>query len=371
MSSRKVIITSVIVLAILLAGAGISRTISSQKKPAPRVESKAQVKQVSSQKVAASSNPTQIAITGRLVADQKIDIFSEVGGVLKPESRRFREGNYFSRGAALINIENREQALNMLAQKSSLMNQITLMMPDLKTDFADNFPAWQQYLNEFDVNKTLQSLPEPKSDKERFFVSARNLHNLYYSIKSQETRLRKYIIRAPFNGRVSESMITEGTLVRVGQRLGTFFNPNSYELEAAVGLDELEYVKVGNEVKLSSDNLKQSWTGTVRRISDVIDPNTQTAQVFISVRGKGLREGMYLSADVQGRKLDEVLEIERALLVNDNQIYIVKDSVLALHTVEPVKFSGEKVLIKGVPDSTTILSEVIVGAYEGMKVRTY
>ena len=61
------------------------------------------------------------------------------------------------------------------------MNQITLMLPDLKSDYPDSFPAWEKYLKEMNIEEALSALPSPISDQERYFISARNLYNLYYS----------------------------------------------------------------------------------------------------------------------------------------------------------------------------------------------
>ena len=72
------------------------------------------------------------------------------------------------------------------------MNQITLMLPDLKSDYAESFPAWEAYLQNLDPEKPLAPLPDPATNQEKYFVSARNLYNLYYTIQSQEKRLTKY-----------------------------------------------------------------------------------------------------------------------------------------------------------------------------------
>lgn len=371
MFTRKLIISLSIAVAALVFGYGVYNMIVSSKKPAERIESGPQVKNVKGLEVKNATTSSNIEITGRLFARQKIEVFSEVGGVLKEESQRFREGNYFAKGTPLIVIDNEEQELNLQAQKSSLMNQITLMLPDLKTDFPKSFEQWEKYLKEFSPSKTLAPLPEPSNEQERYFLSARNVYNLYYSIKSQETRLEKYTIVAPFNGRVSESNITEGTLVRIGQKLGTFFNPASYELEAAVSLQDLEFLQVGNKVELYSKDIEGNWSGVVRRIGSVVDENTQTVSVFIGTSGKGLREGMYLSARIRGKQLEKVVEIPRNLLREGKKIFIIEDGHLAYMDVNTVRFSSDSVLVRGIPDGTEILAEVVIGAYEGMNVKTY
>lgn len=361
-----------LVAALILFGGYMGMTsIAGMKKDPPRRTVPKQIKTVKAVETSPSDISTRIEITGRLAAKEKIEIFTEVGGLLKPESRRFREGNAFRKGQALMQIDNTEARLNLLAQRSSLLNQITLILPDLKLDYPEGYPNWQAYVDNFDPEKATPELPKAVTEKEKYFISAKNLLNLYYSIRSQEVRLEKYTIRAPFSGVVSESNIQEGTLVRVGQKMGEFFNPNVYELEAAVNLKDLDFIKPGNKVNLTSTDVDGIWTGTVRRISNTLDENTQTVKVYIEVSGKNLKEGMYLDAEIKGNTIEQAIEIPRKLMVNDSAIFIIQDTVLAFHTVRPVKYTTSSVVLQGVPANTMILNETIIGGYEGLRVNVY
>lgn len=369
MTSRQITIALGILL--LIGGAGTFNYLKSQKPPAETKPPSKGVKMVKVMSVENQTIKTDISLTGRLAAKQKIEVFAEVTGLLMPDNNRFKEGNYYKKGQPLIQIDDREHQMNLLAQKSSLMNQITLMLPDLKTDYEESFPNWESYLRDMDIKQPLKELPEPVSDQERYFVSAKNIYNLYYTIQSLETRSDKYKIQAPFNGVVTESNIFEGTLVRVGQKLGEFINPYTYELEAAVDVNEITFFNIGDQVELTSNELDGSWKGRVSRISDRIDPNTQTLRVFITTSGKMLKEGMYLNASVKGNTIKDALEIPRALLVNKDEVYIVEDSLLKLHKIEPVFLGAKSAIIKGVENGTVLVEESVVGAYEGLKVGPY
>ncbi|MEM6766387.1 MAG: HlyD family efflux transporter periplasmic adaptor subunit [Bacteroidota bacterium] len=369
MTTRQITITLAILL--LVVGAGGFAYLRSQKAPAETKPPTKGVKMVKVRQVENQTIKTDISLTGRLVAKQMIEVFAEVSGLLMPDNNRFKEGNYYKKGQALIQIDDREHQMNLLAQKSSLMNQITLMLPDLKTDYPESFPNWEGYLKEMDIKETLRELPEPVSDQERYFVSAKNIYNLYYTIQSLETRSDKYQIQAPFNGVVTEANIFEGTLVRSGQKLGEFINPYVYELEAAVDVNDISFFKIGDQVILTSNDMVGEWKGRVSRISDRIDPNTQTLRVFITTSGKQLKEGMYLNASVQGNIVKDALEISRALLINNDQVYVVQDSLLKLQQVEPVFMGAKSAIVKGLEGGTTLVDESVVGAYEGLKVGPY
>lgn len=363
--------TVLIALVFIVLAAFASLRIGGSKAPAKRKPIETVVKKVKSMSVKNETLTSKLEITGRLQARQKIELFTEVGGTLLPNNNRFKEGNYFKKGATLVKIDNEEQMLNLLAQKSTLMNQITLMLPDLKSDYPESFPAWEAYLRDMNVQHALNPLPEPQSDQERYFVSARNLYNLFYTIQSQEKRMEKYVIAAPFAGIISMANITEGTVVRVGQKLGEFMNSYSYELEASVNDTDIDLVKVGNQVELTSESSGKIYKGTVSRISNVIDPATQTVRVFISTAGPELKEGMYLSGTVKGRQMSDAVEIPRNLLVEQDKVYVIRDAALALMEVEPVHLTTQTAIVQGLPDGTLLLGERLAGAYEGLEVDTY
>jgi len=46
------------------------------------------------------------------------------------------------------------------------------------------------------------------------------------------------------------------------------------------------------------------WEGYVKRISNRIDASTQTATVFIGLRGRSLREGMYLKGEIAASDIE-------------------------------------------------------------------
>ncbi len=369
MNKRR--LTIVLGIVFLIAAGFGSQALISKKKPTPRTETVIVPKQVKVSRATNGTSPAEIEITGRLTAAQKIDIFSEVGGTLLPDSRRFREGNYFKKGDLLVSIDREEARYGLMAQKSSLMNQVTLILPELKTDYPASFPAWEAWIAAFDPAKPLAKMPEAQTEKEKYLISARNLYNLYFTILSAEERQKKYIISAPFNGVVAAADIKEGTLVRVGQKLGEFFNPNDYELEAALSLEDLAYVSTGQSVILGSDDIAGTWRGSVIRISDRIDPTTQTARIYVRVQGQNLKEGMYLSGKIQGKALDRVVALPRGLLIDQSKVYTVQDSIMKLIQVNPVRYSSQQVWVRGIPDGATMVNEAVIGAFEGMKVNPY
>lgn len=370
MNKRNTRIIGIVVGTAILAGAfAVNMFFKAAAEPPRPVPKPEPDPLVSTMPVENGSIATELEVQGELAAFNKIDIFAEVSGTLERTERPFKVGSYFPKDAILIEVDQTEAKLNLLAQKSSLLNAITQLMPDLKIDYPESFQQWKTYLDAFDVEATLPPFPEPLNEQERYFIASRNLLNQYYSIQSAEERLRKYIVRAPFSGVITQTSIQPGALVRSGQKLGELMNTASYELEVTVPLSELKYISTGSKVKLNSRDIEGSWTGIVRRVNDQVDPGTQTVQVFIGVSGRDLREGMYLTGSVEAAPVPEAIRVPKNLLINQKEVYVVVDQKLHLQPVEVVKITETEAILKGLTDGTQLLAKPIIGAFDGMQVR--
>lgn len=367
MNFRKI---SIVVAIVVLVGAIFAaRFIGSQKTIKEPPPPEKVIRSVRSLIVKNQTLEAPITLTGKLVAPDKVEIFAEVGGLLQNTQPRFQEGNTFGQGAVLVQIDSEEARLALQAQKSSLQNVLTQMMPDLKLDYPQDFDAWQKYLNEFSAQQPIKAFPEPSNEKTKYFLIGKNIYNQYYSIKSQETRLRKHIITAPFRGVVTQSNINPGTLVRVGQKLGEFINSYSFELEAAVSLKDLEFLRAGDAVSLSSQDISGAWQGRIKRISKTIDPQSQSIKIYIQVGDERLREGMFMNGSLQATQIDNAFGIQRDLLLEDSQVFAIKDNKLKKQTVQVIRFTGNQVIIKGLTEGTMLLGESSKDFYEGLEVK--
>lgn len=347
----------------------MAKSLVASKEAPPRKEEIRVTPKVAIMPARVESVPTTLEVQGELVAFDKIDIFSEVTGALVSTSRPFKVGTYFPGGSTLIKIDDSEARLALLAQKSNLLNAITQLMPDLKIDYPESFAHWEKYLDAFNPEADIQSLPQPLNDQEKFFIASRNLYTQYYNIKSQEERLSKYIINAPFAGVITQTSINPGAVVRAGQKLGELMNTSNYELQATVSLSDLKYIQPGNSVTLTSGDVDGEWDGRIKRINNQVDPGTQTVKVFISVNGQNLREGMYLRGDIVASSIDNAVSIPRDLLVGQESVYLVRDSVLELTPVQVVKITPNAAIVRGLPEGAPLLKELFPNAFDGMKVK--
>lgn len=366
---RKIILAVLGILAIV--GAILLGNYLIDKNQRPRPTFKKQIKTVFIDNVENKEIPIILSANGNLVAKNKIDIFSEVQGILKTSQKLFKAGTNYNKGETLLSIISDEFYASLQSQKSNLNNLITAILPDLRLDYPVEFKKWEAYLKDFDMNKTTPKLPEFSSDKEKYFISGRGILTAYYNVKNLEVRLSKYQIRAPFSGILTEALVSPGTLVRAGQKLGEYIDPRVYEMEVSINSEYADLLKVGNNVALSNLEKTKNYTGKVVRVNGKVDQVSQTIKAYIDVKHPELKEGMFLEANLVAKSETEAIQIPRKLLVDNTSVYTVKnDSVLSLSTIEPVYFGDEMVVIKGLKNNDKILTQTLPGAFDGMIVKT-
>jgi multidrug efflux pump subunit AcrA (membrane-fusion protein) len=367
---RKLIISAV-VGGIIIFGSLYFAGLIANSKDTGRPESQRVVKTVFVDTVQNTTVPIMVPANGNLRAKKRVELYSEVQGVFRQGSKLFRTGQEYSAGQTLIRIDANEYYASVQSAKSSLYNLLTSIMPDLRLDYPEIYPKWQEYLNSFDLAKTTPELPEMSTEKEKFFITGRGVISNYYNVKNMEQRLVKYTITAPFHGVLTEALVTEGTLIRSGQKLGEFINTEAYELEVSVGKTYGDFLRVGKKVELFNLNKTQTYTGEVIRVNGRVDQNSQTITVFIEVRGDNLKEGQYLEANLEAKEETDAIEINRSLLLDNNQIFVVRDSILDIIDVNPVYFTDKRVVLKNVPNGEVIVAKPISGAYAGMLVKVF
>ena len=342
--------------------------VDKNQKPKPKFNK--QIKTVFVENVKNKKIPIILSASGSLVAKNKIELFSEVQGILKLSRKSFKAGTNFYKGETLLSINSDEFYASLQSQKSSLYNLITAIMPDLRLDYPNDFKKWESYLRNFNIDKIAPELPVFTSDKEKYFISGRGILTSYYNVKNLEVRFAKHQIKAPFSGALTEALVSPGTLVRVGQKLGEFIDPSVYEMEVAINSEFADLLKVGNSVSLSNSEKTKTYTGKVVRVNGKVDQVSQTIKAYIDVAHKDLKEGMFLEVNMVAKSESEAIKISRKLLVDNNTVYTVKnDSVLSLVNIQAVYFGAENVVIKGLKNNDKILTQTLPGAFDGMIVK--
>ena len=335
--------------------------------PPPRKRAENKTKDVYIKKVVNGKYQVQIPSEGILQAYKRIRITSRVQGLMRAINPLFKPGQEYQSGQIIVKIEPAEFLANVISQRATLFNLITSILPDLNLDFPESYKIWNDYLKKFDLQKGVPQLPK-MNDKVKLFVSGRGVISSYYSLLNLEKMLSFYTIRAPFSGVLVNANVTEGSLIRPGQELGEFISPGDYELMVALPKSYLSNIEKGAKVKVKSIDTGKDFFGIVSRINSKVNTQTQSVEVFIRIKDKELKEGMYMQAYIDAITFDNVFAIDRGLINGSQELFIVKDNKLTLQKVNPIHYTETLAIIEGLLDGQQIIAQPMIGAYSGMEI---
>ena len=367
---RKVIISAVGIV-IVIASVQTCKMMGASKEQFKSI-SVDKITTVFTEKVVLSEVPVFIESSGVLEALEKLELYSEVQGMMLPDGGKFKEGVSFSAGQTLIAVKANDIQAQLVAQRSSFQRLLTSVMADMRLDYNDQFSGWNTYLTNMNVEKALAELPVVSSEQLKLFLTGRSIYSEYYNIKNAEINLAKFSITAPYNGILVESNVDPGTVIRPGQRLGVFIRPNKYELEIAVTAAITDKLEKGQKVKLSIDKFfDKTWDGTISRMNRTVNTESQLSAVFVKVNSEKLKDGMFMHAKIQANAVESALEVSRSVLFDDNKVFIVRDSMLIEKPILVKHQAQNTAVISGLENGDELLTKIPPGAFAGMKVSIY
>ncbi len=309
-----------------------------------------------------------IELSGRIISSNKINIISEVNGVSNVKNSKFEVGEIFKKGEVLLSIEDGDIELELMSIKSQFLALLLQVLPDIKMDFPSLGSQLQLYVNNFNLEGPIPTLPKITKVKARNFFASRQIFANYYTIQSLEKRIEKFKIKAPFDGVLTKVLIDPGSSIIIGQPLGEFINLSTYEVNGSVSVNDAKLIQIGDTVLISSDDLSSTIKGVVNRVGSHINELTQSVDIFVSVNNDNIKDGMYVTGQVVCETLDGVVKIERSKITKENQVYTVVESKLKLKNIDIICFQNDSVIINGLDNGDCVVNQYRNYFYDNMSI---
>ena len=84
------------------------------------------------------------------------------------EQSKFEVGEEFKKGEVLIQVKDEDIDLELKSIKSQFLSLLVQVLPDLKMDFPSLGSKFQQYVNNFNLQGNIATLPQTAQNKETF-----------------------------------------------------------------------------------------------------------------------------------------------------------------------------------------------------------
>ncbi|MBE0640157.1 MAG: efflux RND transporter periplasmic adaptor subunit [Bacteroidales bacterium] len=360
---------------LLIVGGGLllNWLFTSMKPDPPRIPPPEFKRLVQTQLVSYSDINSAVEVPGRLVSGRIVDIISEVQGEILPGKLPMKKGQRFRKGDLICTIYDQEQLLSLKASKSRFMNAIANALADIKFDYPESFDKVSDFFESIEIDQPIPEIPEIKDKSLKIFLSSRDILNQYYTIKVAEERLQKHYKYAPFNGAFMEVNLEVGAIANSGSRIARIIKTDVLELEAPVEVSSLKFIRTGDPVTVLDETRSSSWKGIVTRISEFVDPTTQSVSVFVQVNNdqtNPIYVGMFLLANFNNKIISDAMEIPRQAVFNQNEVFVVIDSVLYKKKINIRKINSNTLLFDGLEEGEEVVVEPLINVREGTIVHT-
>lgn len=314
-----------------------------------------------------------VSAPGRLSSVSKIDLVAEASGKILQGDIPLKKGAEFKKGDLLFSIYPDEAMLALKAKKSQFLNTLATMLPDISIDFPQHEDAFKAFFSSIQISEALPEFPEVDDEKLRIFLASRNVPSDYYSIRKDELQLSRHLVRAPFDGSLTDAYMEVGAYTNTGGRVANAIRTDELELEVPLEQIDAEWVKINDPVTIHSNARSLSWKGRVIRKSQFVDENTQSQSVFIKIPNNGsasLLAGEYLTATFPGHPIDNVMEIPRNAVFNTNEVFVIKNGRLQNKIVNIVKINESSLIFNGLVPGDSLVVQPLINVYEGTVVTT-
>ena len=152
-------------------------------------------------------------------------------------------------------------------------------------------------------------------------------------VATARQQLGRTVVRAPFDGIVSDRKVSNGDTANIGKELVKVIDPTSMRFEGRVSADSIASVKVGQKVNFRVNGYgEQQFAGIVKRIDPAANAVTRQVEVLVEFADKAQPKvaGLYAEGRVDAVSSNALMLPEAALVKAGDKAYTwrVKDKTL-------------------------------------------
>ena len=243
-----------------------------------------------------------VSAAAQAAAHKQTALRAQVGGQVTRV--HVRENQTVRRGQVLVEIDSTEYALRVagaeaqVAQAAATHRELTL--------FDDQIED-----------------PEVRAERDRVARAKSGLDQAEVGLKQAQLELARVHVRAPFNGRIADLEVVEGHWVNVQDVLFTVVAIDPIEVDVQVLESEIGLLAAGRGARIAFAAFPgETFTGRIATINPMVDRDTRTARVTVSIPNHDGRilPGMYARVSLEARRFPDRIMVPRtAVLERDRR----------------------------------------------------
>jgi len=297
---KKILILLIITVTFIFAGYKAFQQ-SKNKNAAPKNEKKGErATPVTAAEIEKKNLTRKLVLTGELTANLRTEISAKITGLI--ERVNAETGRFVRQDEILIRIndtEYQEQLKN--SQVAYKLAQLSLEKQELEVEnlkkqiertkelFKNNLISRENYENLDTKYKTAEAslqYNQAQIEQEKIKIEQAKI-NLGYTV-----------IKAPFSGFIEEVYLEKGTMASTGKIILSMVDIDKIKIITNISENYYNLIKQGTPVKFTTANDKKIYSGNITNISPVINQESRTAKVEITVFNKNYELKPGMSAEV-------------------------------------------------------------------------
>lgn len=309
---------------------------------------------------------------------------SEVAGKVIEVSPRFNKGGFFNKGDLLLALDNnRYVAALKRAEASVAAARSTLASEKGRADVA--YKEWQQRAKAI---KRSQEATDLYLRKPQLQEAEARLAAAQADLIQARSDLANTKILAPYDGLLADKQADIGQYISPGQSIAKLYAIDKAEVRVPIAEHMLAFLRPADAAAPvllhgSGGQSTLQWQGKLLRTEGVFNERTRTMTAVISVddpygflgnkthQQSPLRIGSFVSADIEGKTLQNIVPMPLGALKPGNKVWVVNDKDrLESRQVDVVYKTRSTAFVSGGLESGSRVSLTALSSYvSGLKVR--
>jgi membrane fusion protein (multidrug efflux system) len=253
------------------------------------------------------------AITGSVQPERRADLRAEVSAVvlqvLKENGESVRRGDVLLRLDETALRESMSAAEQATRAATQTQDQAERMLQRLTTLRASGMVSTQ----------ALEDAEIRRNNAQSELAAART------RAAQARQQLERTLVRAPFDGIVSERKVSNGDTAQIGKELIKVIDPASMRFEGLVSADRIGLVKLGQAVRFRINGYPgQEFSGRVKRIDPAANAVTRQVVVLVDFVGPAQPKvaGLYAEGRIDADSKVVLMLPESALVRAGDQTHV-------------------------------------------------
>jgi RND family efflux transporter MFP subunit len=298
-------------------------------------------------KIQAQSFQVSLQSYGTVRPRTESNLVAQAGGQITYISEQLRDGGFFSQGDVLLQVDERDYQANIRVAESALIfSRQALAEEQARSRQAKK--DWDRLGKSEHPEDLVLRIPQMETAKAGIIAAEADL------IKAQ-LALERTRITAPYTGRVRRKSVDVGQVVSANTSVAEIYASDYVEVRLPIKNRDLALIDLPEHqrgetqvdaipVFFTSDLIgQQTWQGKIVRTESVIDSNSQQLYVLALIDqpfGQAntstapIKMGQYVSATIDGRKLDAAILIPNHTIYQGSYVYVEQEGVINRREIE-------------------------------------